>query len=103
MNFYTLTRKHDSIRNHRPSTRLTDYCPKRPDELEAECRGEDELIRQEACVGIKRNHKPSRLITGNVPRARVLWLLAKASNTRLATLSVGNSCLTFLLNRLWVK
>ena len=43
MNFYTLTRKHDSFRNHRPGTRWTDYCPKRPDELEAECRGEDEL------------------------------------------------------------
>ena len=54
-------------------------------------------------MGIKHNHKPIRLITGNVPRARVLWLLAKALNTRLAMLSVGNSCLTFLLNRLWVK
>ena len=43
MNFYTLTRKHDSIRNHRPSTRLTDYCPKKPDDHEAECRGEDGL------------------------------------------------------------
>ena len=44
---------------------------------------------------------------GNLPyirqQARILWLLAKASNTRLATLSVGNSCLTFLLNRLWLK
>ena len=94
MNFYTLTQKHDLIRNHIPGTRWTDYCPKRPDDHEAECRGEDELIRQEACVGIKRNHKPSRLITGNVPPARVLWLLAKALSIRLAMLSVGNSCLT---------
>ena len=43
MNFYTLTRKHDLFRNYKPSTRLTDYCPKRPDELEAECRGENVL------------------------------------------------------------
>ena len=49
-------------------------------------------------MGIKRNHKPSRLITGNVPQARFLWLLAKALNTRLAMLLVGNSCLTFLGN-----
>ena len=47
-------------------------------------------------MGTKHNHRPNRLITGNVPRARILWLLAKASNTRLAMLSVGNSCLTFL-------
>ena len=43
MNFYTLTRKHDSFRNHRPSTRLTDYCLKKSDDHETECRGEDEL------------------------------------------------------------
>ena len=43
MNFYTLTRKHGSSRNHIPGTRWTDYCPKKSDEHETECRGEDEL------------------------------------------------------------
>jgi hypothetical protein len=41
MNFYTLTRKHDLFRNYKPSTRWTDYCPKKSDDHETECRGED--------------------------------------------------------------